>query len=128
MFLFDVAGPSTIATRQLTSGEGLLLLAAIVLLEAFVLRSMRWGNFRRALVASVLMNAVTTLLGFFLLGLLDVIGPLFSLLLGWVLSVGLEGGILLAFNRGRARANWLGALAANTASYILLAILLLPSL
>src|SRR5262245_33849083 len=128
MLLFDIAGPSTIAARQLNSGEGLILLIVIVVLEAFVLRAMKWGNFRRALIASILMNALTTLLGYFLLGLLDVIGPLPGLLVGWALSVVLEGGILLALNRGRARANWLGALAANTASYILLAILLLPSL
>ena len=128
MLLLDIAGPATIAARQLSSAEGLFLLVAIVFLEAFVLRAMKWGNFRRALIASFLMNAVTTLLGYFLLGLLDVIGPLPSLLVGWALSVGLEGGILLALNRGRARANWLGALAANTASYILLAILLLPLL
>jgi hypothetical protein len=126
MLLFDIAGPATIAARQLTSAEGVVLLIVIVLLEAFVLRAMKWGNFRRALIASVLMNGVTTLLGFVLLGLLDVTGIPFGLLLGWALSVGLEGGILLALNRGRARANWLGVLAANTASYILLAILLLP--
>lgn len=127
MLALDIAGPATIAARQLTSGEGVLLLIVIVLLEAFVLRAMKWGNFRRALIASTVMNAVTTVLGFFLLDLLDVIDPLFGLLLGWALSVGLEGGMLLLLNRGRARANWLGALVANTASYILLAILLLPT-
>lgn len=127
MFLFDIAGPATVAARELTSLEGGLLIAVIILLEAFVLRAMRWGNFRRALIASVAMNVVTTLLGYFLLGLLDVVGPLVGLLLGWALSVGLEGGLLLVLNRGHARANWLGALAANIASYILLAVLWLPS-
>lgn len=126
MFPLDIAGPATIAARQFTSGEGVLLLVVIVLLEAFVLRAMKWGNFRRALIASTVMNAVTTVIGFFLLGLLDVMGPLVSLFTGWALSVVLEGGLLLALNRGRARANWLGALVTNTASYILLAILLLP--
>lgn len=125
--VFDVVGPATMAARQLTSGEGALLLVIIILFEAFVLRAMRWGNFRRALIAAGVMNAVTTVLGFFLLGLLDSIGPLLGLLLGWALSVGLEGGILLALNRGRARANWLGAFAANSATYILLAVLWLPS-
>ena len=127
MLFLDIAGPATIAARQLTSVEGIVLLVVIVLLEAFVLRAMRWGNFRRALIASVLMNGVTTLLGFLMLNLLDLTGVLFGLLLGWVLSVGLEGGILISLNRGHARANWLGALVANTASYILLAILLLPN-
>src|SRR5262245_43992794 len=106
MMLLDIAGPATIAARQLTSVEGVVLLVVIVLLEAFVLRALRWGNFRRALIASILMNAVTTLLGYILLGLLDAFGPLPGLLLAWALSVALEGGILLAFNRGHARANW----------------------
>ncbi len=127
MPLFDIAGPASIAARELGSWGGAFLLIVIVFLEAFVLRALKWGNFRRALIASAVMNAVTTLLGVFLIGWLDTFGPLLGLLLCWALSVGIEGGLLLALNRGRARANWLGSLAANTASYILLAVMLLPS-
>ena len=43
---------------------------AVVVIEAIVLTLMRWGRFWRSLRASLAMNAVTTVIGFFLVGAL----------------------------------------------------------
>jgi len=43
-----------------------------------------------------------------------------GLLLDFLLSVLIEGGVLMLFKRGAPRANWVAALAANAASYLII--------
>lgn len=110
---FDVAGPGVIIVA---AGMSLLVLmifmAVITVLEAVVLVVMKWGTFWRSLLASFVMNAVTTLVGFVILA-----GPV-GLLVDFILSVLIEGVILLLFNRGASRKNWIAALVANGVSYL----------
>jgi hypothetical protein len=118
--LFDVAGPGTIA---LLAGGSILALCIftilIALVEAVALTLLRWGAFKRSGLVALVMNIVSSIVG----GTLLVLMPTQSLLwiiLSFVLSVLIEGGILMLFKRGAARQNWTAALVANLASYIIL--------
>ncbi len=105
------------SVAQTTGQNPLLFFIPIFLLEALILWLMRWGAFRRALLGSFLMNAATTLLG----AVLQLRYPR-ELLVAFVLSLLIEGFILMFLNWRHKRWSWLAALAANIASYILLAI------
>jgi cytochrome bd-type quinol oxidase subunit 2 len=89
----------------------------------------KWGTFGRSLLASLLMNVTSTIFG----GVLIVVGfysdPYILLAIGFVLSVVIEGGVLILMKRDGGLRNWIVSLAANSASYliILLPILLLNS-
>ena len=116
--LADVGGPI------LFTGFGIVAYLALSLLESIVLRLLKWATFWRSLLASLLMNLPSTLVGFWLIWLAE-----FSRLnrLGiwlipatWALSVVIEGGMLVLMKRDGGRQNWIAALAANTASYLLL--------
>jgi hypothetical protein len=107
----------------------------IILLEAAVLRLLKWGTFQRSLLDAFLMNLASTLIGGVIVAvfLFAETAPqaLLALLSGWVLSIGIEGSTLTLVNairkveRHSVRQIWLASLAANTASYALLSILVL---
>jgi hypothetical protein len=107
-----------------------LLFILVSIIEAFLLRWLIPEA--RAFKDSFLMNAVTTLLGWFpsiLPGM--VAGGLPQLLLywipiGWLISVGVEGVVLRFLERScPIRQVFLASLAVNSLSYLLLAILVL---
>ena len=117
--LADVGGPILFA------GFGIVAYLALSLLESIVLRLLKWGTFWRSLLASLLMNLPSTLVGFWLMGWLDGVSRLNRLGIwlipaAWALSVAIEGGVLVLMKRDGGRQNWMAALAANTASYLLL--------
>ena len=119
--LADVGGPILFA------GFGIVAYLALSLLESIVLRLLKWGTFGRSLLASLLMNLPSTLVGFWLMGWLDGVSRLNRLGIwlipaAWALSVAIEGGVLVLMKRDGGRQNWMAALAANTASYLLLSI------
>jgi hypothetical protein len=119
MPVFDVAGPGLVF---LLAGMGLLTLcvltALIVALETLVMFLLKWGAFWRCLLASFVMNLATTLVGG---GLMFLVSNIYlALAVGFLLSVLIEGGVLMLFNREAARRNWVAALAANAASYLFL--------
>lgn len=123
MPVFDVAGPGVVF---LAAGMGMLALcvltALIVVLEALVMLLLKWGTFWRCLLASFVMNLATTLIGG---GLMFLVWNIYlALVVDFLLSVLIEGGVLMLFSRGTARTNWVAALAANAASYLLI---LLPT-
>jgi len=116
--LADVGGPILFA------GFGIVAYLALSLLESIVLRLLKWGTFWRSLLASLLMNLPSTLVGFCLIWLagflrLNRLGILL-IPVAWALSVAIEGGVLVLMKRDGGRQNWMAALAANTASYLLL--------
>ena len=116
---FDIAGPQALYASL---GLGLVALIIgtliIVFIEAAVLKLLKWGTFRRSLLAAFTMNLVTTLIGLCGLSFLFLTtAPV--LIVEFLLSVLVEGGILVLFKRGAARENWLAALLANLASYLL---------
>lgn len=116
--LADVGGPILVA------GFGIVAYLALSLLESIVLRLLKWGTFWRSLLASLLMNLPSSLVGFWLIwravfSSLNRLG-IWLILAAWALSVAIEGGVLVLMKRDGGRQNWMAALAANTASYLLL--------
>ena len=96
----------------------------LFLLESIVLRLLKWGTYWRSLLASLLMNLPLTLVGF---GLIWLAGSsslnrwgIWLIPVTWALSVAIEGGVLVLMKRDGGRQNWMAALAANTASYLLM--------
>ena len=114
----DVGGPGLL----FVAGGGLLALClatvVITVLEGLVLWLLHWGSFKRALLAAFVMNLATTILGVGIIPFTISLGY-WGLLIDLALSILAEGGILMLFKRDAARENWLAALAANTASYLL---------
>ena len=116
--LADVGGPILFA------GFGIVAYLVLSLLESIVLRLLKWGTYWRSLLASLLMNLPSTLVGFLLIWLVEFprlnrLG-IWLILAAWALSVAIEGGVLVLMKRDGGRQNWIAALAANTASYLLL--------
>lgn len=118
--IFDVAGPGALILFGGVFFVGFLTGTLVV--ETLVLWLLKWGSFYRSLLAAFLMNLASTLLGFVLFGLsLLGVDSLSLVFFGFILSVAVEGGVLMLMKKGAARQNWIVALAANIASYILLA-------
>ncbi len=123
--LVEVAGPSV---PVLIIGA-IVLLLGIPLIEAGVYLALKWGNFKRSYKDAFLVNFVTTLVGFLLAALLPNLirdNPLSSpsafLVAAFILSVLIEGAILVRLKRQAAGRTWLVAVASNVVSYALLLI------
>lgn len=114
-----VAGPVSSS-----SGVNLIVvLAIIIVIEAAVLRLMKWRGVGLCLLDSTLMNLASAVVGLLIAGAR--LGWL-GLLVAFALSVVIEGAVLLLLKRHPARRTWLASLAANAASYaVLLAIVIL---
>ena len=121
---FDVAGPGLLAAAGFSVAMICLVSLLIVAIESLVLWRLKWGTLPRSILASLVMNLVTTIIGVALIILFPPQSDLLTLLIDFVLSVLVEGGILMLFKRSSARENWIAALAANTASYLLFILLL----
>lgn len=121
MPVFDVAGPGVVLFMVGAGLGGLCILTLVItLLEAIVLLLLKWGTFGRSLVAALVMNLVTTMIGFGMLVFMKGDAVYLGLLLDFLLSILIEGGVLMLFKRGAARANWIAALSANAASYLII--------
>jgi hypothetical protein len=124
--LLDVAGPGLVVVFGL--GALVVVLPAIILVEAIVLRLLKWGTLWKALLDAFLMNLASSVAGacVFSLGFLALTSAALwtSLLVSGVLSVLIEGGVLTLLKRHPARQTWTAALAANLVSYAGLAVLL----
>lgn len=121
MPVFDVAGPGVVLFMVGAGLGGLCILTLVItLLEAIVLLLLKWGTFGRSLVAALVMNLVTTMIGFGMLVFMKGDAVYLGLLLDFLLSILIEGGVLMLFKRGAPRANWVAALAANAASYLII--------
>lgn len=121
MPVFDVAGPGVVLFMVGAGLGGLCILTLVItLLEAIVLLLLKWGTFGRSLVAALVMNLVTTMIGFGMLVFMKGDAVYLGLLLDFLLSILIEGGVLMLFKRGAPRANWIAALSANAASYLII--------
>ena len=118
--LLQVVEPGFIVLAGITL---LLVFLLIVLSESVVLQLLGWGDRRATWIAAIKFNAVSAVLTAPVLGMARQWGEP-SLWLAWGLSVVIEGLILLRLKQGTALYNFLCALLANTASYL---ILILPS-
>lgn len=121
MPVFDVAGPGVVLFMVGAGLGGLCILTLVItLLEAIVLLLLKWGSFGRSLAAALVMNLVTTMIGFGMLVFMKGDAVYLGLLLDFLLSILIEGGVLMLFRRGAARANWIASLSANAASYLII--------
>ncbi len=118
--IFDVISPPIILVSLGLGFVALLLLTLLItLVEGVVLALLKWNVFPRALVASLIINVTSSLVGGLLLIFLQD-SPFIWMLLAFVLFVSIDGAILLRIQPAFGRRTWLFALLANLASYLLL--------
>jgi hypothetical protein len=113
-----------------------LVFPTIIIVEAIVLRLLKWDTSWRVLLDATIMNLVSGVFGLLIPGGAALItestaGTIVGLAAAWLVSIGIEGGILLLITKIRkqeplpTRQAWVGSAAANTASYVLLGIVIL---
>ena len=118
---FDVAGPGVLIAIAAFSIVALIVLTLIITIaEAIVMLLLKWDKFGRSLLASLLMNVTSTIFGGVLIALGVLGGSYAWLVAAFVLSVLIEGGVLMLMNRGAVRQNLLTSLIANLASYLVI--------
>lgn len=120
----DVAVGPIIAV-MVCAGLGVFII--VTLMEAGVLRLLKWGTFKKCLGVSLVMNLATTVLGFVLYsipGSSNFISPFpygspWNLVTTGLLSALGEWIVLMFFKRGALRENAIAALIANATSYLI---------
>ena len=118
---FDVAGPGVLIAIAAFSIVALIVLTLIITIaEAIVMLLLKWDKFGRSLWASLLMNVTSTIFGGVLIALGVLGGSYAWLVAAFVLSVLIEGGVLMLMKRGAVRQNLLTSLIANLASYLVI--------
>ena len=116
---YDVAGPGILLAAAAFSFGALIVLTLIIsIVETVVMLLLKWGKFGRSLWASLLMNVTSTIFGGVLIALGLFGGSYVWLAVAFVLSVLIEGGVLMLMKRGAARQNWIASLIANVVSYL----------
>ena len=123
MVLADVAnGPAILLAGLVLGGSSLLF---VIVIEAVVLRLLRWGTFWRSLRDSLIANAASALVGL-LLGYMGLaignkaLSPIWLLIAAFALSVVIEAGVLKLLAADTQRNIWIATLVMNLASYLLL--------
>ena len=118
---FDVAGPGVLIAIAAFSIVALIVLTLLITVaEAIVMLLLKWDKFGRSLWASLLMNVTSTIFGGVLIALGVLGGSYAWLVAAFVLSVLIEGGVLMLMKRGAVRQNLLTSLIANLASYLVI--------
>ncbi|GAB1469439.1 hypothetical protein MASR2M66_03150 [Chloroflexota bacterium] len=118
---FDVAGPGVLIAIAAFSIVALIVLTLLITVaEAIVMLLLKWDKFGRSLWASLLMNVTSTIFGGVLIALGVLGGSYAWLVAAFVLSVLIEGGVLMLMKRGEVRKNLLTSLIANLASYLVI--------
>ena len=118
---FDVAGPGVLIAIAAFSIVALIVLTLIITIaEAIVMLLLKWDKFGGSLWASLLMNVTSTIFGGVLIALGVLGGSYAWLVAAFVLSVLIEGGVLMLMKRGEVRQNFLTSLIANLASYLVI--------
>lgn len=116
---YDVAAPwALIAAAVFSLGALIILILIISVLESIVMLLLKWDKFGRSLWASLLMNVTSTIFGGALIALGLLGGSYIWLAVAFVLSILIEGGVLMLMKRGAARQNWIVSLIANLVSYL----------
>src|SRR5262245_53916733 len=146
LIIGDVAVGPTILFGGLMLG--LVIFVPILIVEALAFWGLRWGSFGRALLDALIANIASAIVGlvFFTLfytasfqcrriptadGLHSVqscdwtISPVLWFIVMVVLSILIEGGMLLLLKRHPPRKTWTSVIAANLASYVFLGLLAL---
>lgn len=110
---YDVGG------ALVAAGGALIALTLIIaFLESIVMFLLKWDKFGRCLWVSFLMNVISTIFGGVLVVSDVLLDTYIALAVTFVLSVLIEGGVMLLMKRGAARQNWIASLFANLVSYL----------
>jgi hypothetical protein len=105
-------------------GIGLIIFILIItLIEAGVMGLLKWDKFKRSVTVSWWMNAASTIFGMgsvlmSVMGL-DKFSIWWVIAIAFLVSVLIEGGILMLVKRNTPRLNWTVSLIANVTSYLL---------
>lgn len=101
---------------------GIVALLGVTIVETVVLLRLKWGSFLFSFVTSFVMNLASTIVGFWMAQALNTEITVGIFLMLFVISVFLEGGIMLLFNQSRHEVEkvWRLAVISNVISYILL--------
>lgn len=112
----------------------LVYFCVIVLIEGTILWKLKWAKFGKSLLASLLINVASAVVGAILyIGLNRSIGTLEDLLsqnllgfliVSWLITMPIEGGVLVLLNRSDLRLSIRLAFIINFVSYILNAVVL----
>lgn len=120
----DVVGPGLLAAVGATLAAGVIAVLVVVFVEGLVIRAFGLGGFGRALLLSLAMNVVSFIVGILFAILLTQINGWLWLVLGFALSVGVEGGVLALANHSRPGRALAAALVANLVTYVPIGLLL----
>ncbi len=93
----------------------LILFVPIFIIEAIILRCLKWGSLKNVLLDSLVVNMISTVLG--LAFVVPIEQFIFGWLAGWGLSVVIEGGALVLLKRHSFARTFFAVLAANFSSY-----------
>ena len=108
-----------VGMAALVIGALVVLLLLIIVIESAALQFIGWGDLRRSLRGSLLMNLASMLVTFLFLALVPKLGwP--GLLIGWFVSVAIESLVLGRMKPEAGSRNWTAAFIANLASYVIL--------
>jgi hypothetical protein len=124
--LADVGAGWFFLTLALGAVAAAGLFLSIALVEALVLRGLKWGSFRLSFVDSVVINLTSATIGVVLFAFSAQalnLGAAPLLLLFGALTVLIEGGMLTLLKRHPLRTTWTAAIAINAVSYALLFVL-----
>jgi hypothetical protein len=123
-FPLDITGPGSVYLLLIFGFLALIVVTVLIaLIEGVVLTLLKWNHFRASIIVSLIMNVASGIINGVLLVLLQH-SPLLWLPISFVLSILIEGIILMYFRRDATRQNWLFVLIVNLASYF---ILILPA-
>lgn len=115
--LFDFATPG-IVIGMLAGGIVVLILIILLisLIEAVILTLLGWDYFRKSLIVSTIMNIASGIIG----GILLVLVPhptILGLIIAMILSIIIEGGIMMRFRSDVVGKTFLLVFLANLCSY-----------
>ena len=117
---YDVGAPWVLIAAVAIFGVGAAIVLTLIIsvVESIVMLLLKWDKFGRSLWASLLMNVTSTIFGGVLIALGLFGGSYIWLAVAFVLSVLIEGGVLMLMKRSAARQNWIVSLIANLVSYL----------
>jgi hypothetical protein len=115
-----ITGPGSVYLLVIFGFLALVMVTLLItLVEGVALTLLKWNHFRASIIVSLIMNVASGIINGALLILLQH-SPLQWLPISFVLSLLIEGIVLMYFKRDAARQNWLFVLIVNLASYVML--------
>lgn len=117
-FLSPVKDAGIPAIAMIWGATAILLFPTVILVEAVILKLMRWGTFRISLHTSVIMNILSTLVGIiYFCKIAGGMPGIIEILISGIVSVAIEAGVLWLIDKNPIGRVMVTALSANLVSY-----------